>query len=206
MGLSSADRIVEKIVGDARREADRIVGEARAYAERVVEEARRRARERIDSELSKYRASREEEARRALMEARVKARERWLKEREDLISQAIERVRERLARVVEEPGYVKALEQLIEEAAVSIGGGDLVVQLNERDAKLPLDLEGVARRVKERTGVDTKIELSDRRVECMGGAIVMSRDGSFVYDNTLESRLARREAEMRLAAAKILFA
>jgi len=204
--LSSADRIVEKIVGDARREADRIVGEARAYAERVVEEARRRARERIDSELSKYRASREEEARRALMEARVKARERWLKEREDLISQAIERVRERLARVVEEPGYVKALEQLIEEAAVSIGGGDLVVQLNERDAKLPLDLEGVARRVKERTGVDTKIELSDRRVECMGGAIVMSRDGSFVYDNTLESRLARREAEMRLAAAKILFA
>ena len=204
--MSSADRIVEKIVGDARREADRIVGEARAYAERVVEEARRRARERIDSELSKYRASREEEARRALMEARVKARERWLKEREDLISQAIERVRERLARVVEEPGYVKALEQLIEEAAVSIGGGDLVVQLNERDAKLPLDLEGVARRVKERTGVDTKIELSDRRVECMGGAIVMSRDGSFVYDNTLESRLARREAEMRLAAAKILFA
>ena len=204
--MSSADRIVEKIIGDARREADRIVSEAKAYAERVMEEARRRAREQVDAELSRYRAAREEEARRALMEARVKAKERWLKEREDLISQAVEKVRERLARVVEEPGYAKALEQLIEEAAVSIGGGDLLVQLNERDAKLPLDLEGVARRVKERTGVDTRIELSDRRVACMGGAIVMSRDGSFIYDNTLESRLARREAEMRLTAAKILFA
>ncbi len=204
--MSSPDKIVEKILSDAKREAERIVSEARAKAQEVIEEAKKKAKEAVEAEISKYRAAREEEAKRALMEARVKAKERWLKEREDLITQAVEKVKERLAKVVESPDYVKSLEQLIEEAAASIGGGDLLVQLNERDSKLPLDLEGVARRVKEKTGVDTKIELSDKRISCMGGAVVMSRDGSFIYDNTLESRLARRENEMRLTAAKILFA
>jgi len=193
-------------LSDARAEANRLLSEARAEAEARREEAKRKASAEVEAAVSKFRASKEEEARRAVMEARIKAKERWLKEREELINQAIEKVRERLARFVESPGYVKALESLIEEAAVAIGGGDLVVLLNERDSKLSLDLDGVARRVASKTGVDTKLQLSEARVKCMGGAVVATRDGSFIYDNTLESRLERQSAAMRVEASKILFA
>jgi len=204
--LSSLDKIVGKIIGDAKEEAARILNEAKSIAASMEEEAKKKADEVVQAEVSKFRQAKEEEVKRAVMEARIKAKERWLKEREALINQAIDKVKERLARLVGSPDYAKSLEALIEEAAVAIGGGDLLVQLNERDAKLSLDLEGIAKRVKEKTGVDTKIQLSEVKVQCMGGAVVSTRDGSFIYDNTLESRVRRQESALRLTAAKILFA
>jgi len=197
---------VGKIIGDAKEEAARILNEAKSIAASMEEEAKKKADEVVQAEVSKFRQAKEEEVKRAVMEARIKAKERWLKEREALINQAIDKVKERLARLVGSPDYAKSLEALIEEAAVAIGGGDLLVQLNERDAKLSLDLEGIAKRVKEKTGVDTKIQLSEVKVQCMGGAVVSTRDGSFIYDNTLESRVRRQESALRLTAAKILFA
>ncbi|RLF11418.1 MAG: hypothetical protein DRJ98_03585 [Thermoprotei archaeon] len=204
--MSSLDKIVGKIIGDAKEEAARILNEAKSIAASMEEEAKKKADEVVQAEVSKFRQAKEEEVKRAVMEARIKAKERWLKEREALINQAIDKVKERLARLVGSPDYAKSLEALIEEAAVAIGGGDLLVQLNERDAKLSLDLEGIAKRVKEKTGVDTKIQLSEVKVQCMGGAVVSTRDGSFIYDNTLESRVRRQESALRLTAAKILFA
>lgn len=205
MDMSSSDRIVNKILNDAKAEAERILSQAKAEAEALKEEARRRAASEVEAIVMKHREALEEEARRRVMEARIKAKERWLKEREDLINRAIERVKDRLASFVESPSYVKALESLIEEAAVAIGGGDLLVQLNERDSKLNLNLDSIAKKVSAKIGVDTRLELSDTKAKCIGGAIVSTRDGSFIYDNTLESRLERQASAMRITASKILF-
>lgn len=204
--MSSFNRLIEKIINDAKSEAERILSKAKAEAESLKEEINKEIRSRIEAEVTKFREAYEEEAKRRIIEARVKAKERWLKEREALINKVIEKVRERLASFVSSPQYAKALELLIEEAAVAIGGGDLVVKLNERDSKLNIDLSKVADRVSSKTGISTKLQVSEDRLRCMGGAIVATKDGSLIYDNTLESRLERLASEMRVRASKMLFA
>jgi vacuolar-type H+-ATPase subunit E/Vma4 len=206
LSTSDPSKIIEKILNDARSEAERIVSHAKAEAEVRRMEARKRADAEVEAAVSKFRRVKEEEARRIVVEAKVKAKERWLKEREELINQAIEKVKEKLAEVTKSLSYVKVLESLIEEAAVAIGGGDLMVEVNDRDSKLNLDLEGIAKAVSSKTGVNTKIELSKAKLRCMGGAVVSSKDGRFTYDNTFESRLERLSSTMRLTASKILFA
>ncbi|MEM4699410.1 MAG: V-type ATP synthase subunit E family protein [Candidatus Nezhaarchaeales archaeon] len=203
--MSSLDRLIEKILNDARNKAEQILNKARAEAEALKEEATKEARSKIEFEVAKFREAYEEEARRRIVEARVKARERWLEERETLINKVVEKVREKLVNFISSPQYVKALEFLIEEAAATIGGGDLIVQLNERDSKLNINLEKIAEKVKSKTGTDTKLQLSEIKLRCVGGAIVATKDRSLIYDNTLESRLERLIAEMRVKASKILF-
>ncbi|MCX8204223.1 MAG: V-type ATP synthase subunit E family protein [Candidatus Nezhaarchaeota archaeon] len=204
--MSSFDRLIEKILNDAKSEAELILNKAKSEVEALKEEARKEAYAKLEAEVTKFKESYEEEARRRIVEARVKAKERWLKEREALIDRVVEKVKERLAVFVNSPQYVRALELLIEEAAINIGGGDLVVQLNEKDSKLSIDFEGIAKRVAFKTGVDTKFKVSETNLRCIGGAIVSTTDRSLIYDNTLESRLERLAAEVRLRAFKILFA
>lgn len=203
--MSSFDRLIEKILNDAKSEAEQILNKVKAEVEALKEEATREARSKLESELAKFKEAYEEEAKRKIVEAKIKAKEKWLEEREALINRVVERVKERLINFINTPQYLKALELLIEEAAIAIGGGDLVVQLNERDSRMNVDLERVAERVSSKTGTNTKLQLSETKLRCMGGAIVATRDRNLIYDNTLESRLERLIAEMRVKTSKLLF-
>ena len=120
--------------------------------------------------------------------------------------------------------YVDALVEMIKEAAVEIGGGDLIVLLKQEDIpkvqdklesivglikslikrEKPSDLSAIATEVSQETDVETTLEIGEP-IDTIGGAILRTRNGEIQVNNTIESRMLRFKKSLRSEVAKTLF-
>jgi vacuolar-type H+-ATPase subunit E/Vma4 len=100
--------------------------------------------------------------------------------------------------------YQPVIEKLIVDAGTVLGGGALEVVLNENDSSLPLKLSKLEKKIAEKTGAKTQLKLSKQQIKAVG-VTVKTSNGKIFVDNTFESILKRRERELRLKIARILF-
>ena len=94
-------------------------------------------------------------------------------QREEVISKVFDTTLERLKGFCQTPEYKKVLENLIKDAAITIGGGNLEGLLLE-NTNIGLDLSKIAKEVEKLTGITTSIVISKNKVKSIGGAIVRS--------------------------------
>lgn len=205
----AVQRIVEQILTDAKEDAKSILLEARRSAEATLEKqremGRQKALESISSILSK--AKDEADTIRGMMfsDARRKASWRILSEKERLMGSVLDEAKSRLAALTKTEKYDSVLEKAIVDAGVALGGGKLQVILNKRDSALKLKLDPMSKKISEKTKNQTSLQLSKEKIEASGGAVVKTADGKVILHNTFEAMLNRREKELRLKTAKILF-
>jgi len=204
-----AQRIIDQILVDAREDAKSIIVEARKSAEMMMDKQRelgkQKAAERVSSILGK--AKNEADVVRGMVYTDMRRKAGWmaLSEKERLIANVLNEVRSRLIALAKRGKYVSELERIIIDAGVALGGGKLEVVLNERDSGLPLKLGAMSKVIFEKTGNRTELELSKERIETSGGVVVKTADGKVTLDNTFEDMLKRREKELRLKVARLLF-
>ena len=161
-----------------------------------------------------------------ISEAKMNARRAELGAKEDVIEEAFNKATEDLTNMANtnDPEYVDALVEMIKEAAVEIGGGDLIVLLKAEDIpkvqdKLetivglikslikrdkPSDLNSIATEVSKETDVETTLEIGEP-IDTIGGAILRTRNGEIQVNNTIESRMLRFKKSLRSEVAKTLF-
>jgi vacuolar-type H+-ATPase subunit E/Vma4 len=60
------------------------------------------------------------------------------------------------------------------------------------------------KKIADGTGVKTRLKISKQQTKAVG-VIVKTNDGKIFVDNTFEAILSRRERELRLKIARILF-
>lgn len=128
-----------------------------------------------------------------------------LSKKEQIINNVLDEVKRRLKILTQSKEYISILEKLILEAGIILGGGELEVQLNAHDSKLPLNFDRIAAEVSKKTGVETKLKLSEEKIEAIGGAIVKANNGKIIMDNTFDDIINRQERIFRLKIAKVLF-
>ena len=205
---SSENRIIERILKDAREEAVTIVKDAQKSAEMIIEKQRRAARHSAEKEANSLlkRAENEADIIRGKVSTKIKRRASWLvlSEKNRLITSVLTEVKSRLVKMQDFEEYVPILEKLIVDAGAVLGGGLLEVLLNENDTKLPLKLDKLVKEISDRIGMETHLRFSDQQITDVG-VIVKTIDNRFFVDNTFESILGRRERELRLKIAQILF-
>ena len=100
--------------------------------------------------------------------------------------------------------YLPVLEKLIVNAGAVLGGGMLEILLSENDLALPLNLGKLEKEIFDKISVETHFGLSNQQITDVG-VIVKTIDNQFFVDNTFESIFNRRERELRLKIAQILF-
>jgi len=82
--------------------------------------------------------------------------------------------------------------------------------LEKNNLKIVLVSEGLLNKIQifekiaDRTGVKTQLKFSKQQIKAVG-VIVKTVDGRIFVDNTFEAILSRRERELRLKIARILF-
>ena len=198
------ERVVERreaILRKAEEEAERILREAEEEARRIREEAEREILNLLSSDLKALRdrivGAGELEGRRLLMEAREKA-----------VSTVFQEVERRMREIAEgrdeSVDYDAVLSHLILEGVEAIGGGDIIIQANERDLERIRRMLKEVRREAERRVEEVNLKLDGKPIEAMGGVILRSVDGSKIYYNTLEGRLARVRRRMEGRVAEVL--
>jgi len=206
---SEAQKITSQILIDAREDAKSVIIEARKSAEMMQERqselGRQKAAERVSSIVG--RARNESDITRGMVFTDIRRKAGWmvLSEKERLMANVLDEAKSRLTALAKTEKYIPALERIILDAGIALGGGELQIILNERDSDLPLKLNAISKAVSEKTGNRTELKLLKEGTKASGGVIVKSVDGKVILDNTFEATLKRRERELRLKIARILF-
>ena len=223
---SGADKIVSNIMSEAQAKVDANIGEAQAKVEAILADGEKRAeasKVKISDDAAKQADMRYQQI---ISEAKMNARRAELGAKEEVIEEAFSKATEDLTNMANtnDPEYVDALIEMIKEAAVEIGGGDLIVFLKEEDiskveGKLehiiglikslitrerPSDLNNIAAEVSNETDVETTLEIGEP-IDTIGGAILRTRNGEIQVNNTIESRMLRFKKSLRSEVAKTLF-
>jgi len=189
MTLSLAKRILE----EASKEAEKILDTAEIEARKILEDAKERG-EAILNEAPKEAERRAKEYVNTLIaDARGKL---WALKREalraayEIAAESFEQAAKKLPKITEREDYINILFRLILEAIENIRETNLIVSVNNRDMNLVRrllpNLEADAAKI---LGKKVRLTLLENPIDIVGGAIVMTADGSIIYNNSLEARL-----------------
>lgn len=223
---SGADKIVSNIMSDAQAKADVNKSEAQVKVDAILADGEKRAeatKVKISEDAAKQAEMRYQQI---ISEAKMNARRAELGAKEEVIEEAFSKATEDLTNMANtnDSEYVDALVEMIKEAAVEIGGGDLIVLLKEEDIpkvqdkletivglikslikrEKPSDLSAIATEVSNETAVETTLEIGEP-IDTIGGAILRTRNGEIQVNNTIESRMLRFKKSLRSEVAKTLF-
>ena len=223
---SGADKIVSNIMSDAQAKADVNKSEAQVKVDAILADGEKRAeatKVKISDDAAKQADMRYQQI---ISEAKMNARRAELGAKEEVIEEAFSKATEDLTNMANtnDSEYVDALVEMIKEAAVEIGGGDLIVLLKEEDIpkvqdklesivglikslikrEKPSDLSAIATEVSQETDVETTLEIGEP-IDTIGGAILRTRNGEIQVNNTIESRMLRFKKSLRSEVAKTLF-
>ena len=205
---SSGNEIIDQILTDANEEAENIVKDAQTSAETIIQQQRQSARLSTEKKVQSLlkRAENDADIIRGKVSTDIKMQAGWivLSEKNRLITSVLNEVKNRLVSMQKSKEYVSVLEKLIVNAGAVLGGGVLEVLLNENDSKLPLKLSKLEKEISGQSGVVTQLKLSKQKTKAVG-VIVKTVDDRIFVDNTFEAILRRREKELKLKIATILF-
>lgn len=206
---SSHQDIVNRILKDANEEAEEIVKNAKTSAESLLEKQRQSGRDDAQKQANIIlkRAQNDADIIQGKTSSDIRRQASWsvLSEKNRLIQKVIDEAKNRLFDIEKTPQYVQFLEKLTLDAGSVLGGGELMVLLNQKDSKLQSSFSKLAKKITEATGVKTNLSRSEQDL-ATSGILIKKVENKIFVDNTIEAIFKRQEKQLKLKIAKILFA
>jgi len=100
---------------------------------------------------------------------------------EDSIKKVFEKAIEKISSSTRNDSYPKLIESLLEESINALGTNDVIISTNSKDKEI---VQGLLSKF-------SGAELSSDSIDCLGGVEVKSKDGSMMFNNTIDSRIDR---------------
>jgi len=113
--------------------------------------------------------------------AALEARNKQLLLVEESIEKVFAKAMEKLNDLVRNEDYTKLVTQLLDESVKGLGTSNVIVECNSKDKSV---IQSILSKFSGAT-------LSSNTVNCLGGVIVKSKDGSMSFDNTIDARIER---------------
>jgi len=181
---TTANERMREMREKAAREADGIRKAATERAAGIEEEAMSGARKKAEAEREKR-----------VARVRGEVKLEFLRRKQEVSDRAFQEAGEKILAARSSSGYRLAARRLAEEALGQVGGSDPVLHVDPRDRTL---LEGILGDLRRNCEIVTDLPSA-------GGLVVMSKDGRFVVNNTLESRLSRARELLKGEVFTILY-
>jgi V/A-type H+-transporting ATPase subunit E len=204
---SGADNIVSSIMSEAQGKVDEIIQKASTEAATITDKGEKTAQSTKAKMLDESQKQANMRYQQLISEAKMNARRAKLEAREQLIEESFEKAKADLNEIASSSSdeYKNSLTKIIKEAAIEVGGGDLIVSVKSEDVeKAKASLPLITKEVSDVTGVTTNL-LFGENINTIGGAIVKTKNGEIEVNNTIESRLERFKKSLRSEVAKVLF-
>ncbi|MCL2156473.1 MAG: V-type proton ATPase subunit E [Methanobrevibacter sp.] len=203
---SGAEKIVSNILSEAQTKADIIIQETEAKVNSINDNGNKQAEVEKSNILDSAKKQSDMRYQQIVSEAKMNSRRMELEAREEVIEATFTKANEELEKIASSTTdeYVNALTKMIREAAIEIGGGDVIVQVKEQDKSKITNLDSIANDISSVTGKDTSLTWGDS-INTIGGAILKTKNGEIEVNNTIESRILRFKKTLRSEVAKVLF-
>ncbi len=119
--------------------------------------------------------------------AELESRNKQLAILEEYIKKVFSTVTSKLENMARENEYSKFLSFLIDESIKTLGTSDIEVSINDKDETI----------IKSVLTKFTTVKLASKRIACLGGIKVKSKNGVMILDNTIDARLANMKPLIR---------
>lgn len=204
---SGSEKIVSNILSEAQIKADQIIQKAQTETQSIEERGSKEAQMEKNKILDDAQKQSDMRYQQIISEAKMNSRRLELGAREEVIEESFNKATEELKQIAStsDKEYIDSLNKMIKEAAIEIGGGDLIIHVKEEDkSKIEEFIDGIANEVKSETNTDTTFDFGDF-INTIGGAILKTKNGDIEVNNTIESRMLRFKKILRSEVANILF-
>ncbi len=189
---SALERTVDKVLSQA--ESDMISKIDAAYDDAVTKLIS--SKNAVESDYNKIIDDAKKQAenlkRQIVGNSKLSARNKQLVLVEEAVGNAFEKAKTKIDSVRSSDKYSSMIKKLLEDGLNAVNTEEVVVECNEKDRNA---VKKIASEVGRNANV--KIKVKDEAIDVLGGLRVMSKDGSMVYDNTLDSRLERLKPIIR---------
>ncbi|MFN2283059.1 MAG: V-type ATP synthase subunit E [Anaerolineae bacterium] len=186
--LKKAHADAEEVLADAKAKAEAIRNQAQEQAESERSRILARAQQEVDRIHSQQKAT-----------AELQARSQKLEQREALLDQVFEAVRQRLPSVQQWTDYDQITMQLAREALTQLRADQGILYADARTQEV---LDDAAL---EQLGKAVEMEVKRGETLAHGtGVVAKTEDDYREYDNTLEARLDREQDELRFPVFRLL--
>ncbi|PKL67548.1 MAG: V-type ATP synthase subunit E [Methanobacteriales archaeon HGW-Methanobacteriales-1] len=204
---SGADKIVSSILSDAQSKADVFIQDAQKESDLILEEGQKKAQAENEKILDEANKQSNMKYQQLISEAKMNARRAELEAREEVIEDAFKQAEDDLTKIASSSSdeYKKSLVEIVKEATLEVGGGEVIVHLKAEDVdKIKDSIDTIAKDVEAQTGIKTTLAIGEN-INTIGGAVVKTKNGEIEVNNTIESRMSRFKKSLRSEVAKVLF-
>ncbi|MEK6834528.1 MAG: V-type ATP synthase subunit E [Thermoproteota archaeon] len=119
--------------------------------------------------------------------ASLEARNKQLILVEESVEKVFAKAVEKLNDLIRNEDYSKLMTQLLDESVKGLGTSNIIVECNSKDKSV---IQSILSKFSGAT-------LSSNTINCLGGIIVKSKDGSMSFDNTIDARIERLKPLIR---------
>ncbi|MFQ5940454.1 MAG: V-type ATP synthase subunit E [Nitrososphaerales archaeon] len=124
--------------------------------------------------------------------SRLSARNRQLVLVEEAVGNAFEKAKAKIDSERSGGKYASMMKKLLEDGLKAVNTKEVVVECNGKDRNAVKKIGAELERNNK-----VKIKVSEETIDVLGGLRIKSKDGSMVYDNTLNSRIERLKPLIR---------
>ncbi|MFX1576648.1 MAG: V-type ATP synthase subunit E [Promethearchaeota archaeon] len=206
MSTSSAgEQIQNTIIEEAKAEANKIIKDAEIAARQLGEEALENARSNLAGWVDRRKQMAQASGDRLIGKARNDAHMRTMNAKANMITQAFDQARKRFEKERGTAKYKTFLKNLIINAGIQIGGGELVILARKEDRPVISKITGLGTAISKGAGQSAKVAVGKEVVDMLGGVMVQNKEGNITVDYRIETLLNQIEEKDRNGIAKILF-
>jgi V/A-type H+/Na+-transporting ATPase subunit E len=193
--------IAGEVLGDVQKEAEAIILAAEEEAKKALQQAKAQADHDYLTLVNQAKDKAVEERRRIASLTELEIRNKLLQTKEELVDEAFERALGKLKAFEATTKYRAYLLRQIGDITKRIGAKKIVIQVNTKD-KDWLTPEKLEE-LSEKLKI--KLILSPQTGDFIGGCKIHTEDLKAAYDGTFENRLQELKPILRAEVAKILF-
>ncbi|MDX1379345.1 MAG: V-type ATP synthase subunit E family protein [Anaerolineales bacterium] len=192
------ERLAKAILQEAREEAEQVKADAQAKADEIRKRAQAQAEAERKVVLDRAQEDVERLRGQAVASAQLKARTLQLEHREELLIKVFEAAHKKLTDIRKRSDFDKVAIQLLREALTQLAVDSAEIHADEATQKvLQSQLDDISK--------EFNVELSlGNPLEQGTGVVVNASNGKIHYDNTLETRLNRKQSELRSSVFQVL--
>ena len=106
---------------------------------------------------------------------------------DESVQKVFDKAIEKISTANRDQNYTNLMESLLTEATTALGTTEVIVSTNSKDKEVVQSL------ISQFPGS----ELSSETIECLGGIIIKSKDGTMTFDNTIDARIERLKPLIR---------
>ncbi|NMJ86290.1 MAG: V-type ATP synthase subunit E [Thaumarchaeota archaeon] len=189
---SALEQIINKVLSQAESDMISKIDVAYDFAEKKLMASKHIIESDYNKIMDDARKQAENLKKQIVGNSRLSTRNKQLVLIEEAVSDAFEKAKTKIDSVRSSNEYVSMMKKLLEVGLNSINAEEVVVECNGKD-------RDVVKKMALEFGLNlkVKINISEEAIDVLGGLRVMSKDGSMVYDNTLDSRIERLKPIIR---------